>query len=118
MHDRTHDGKSFRTLISIDKDTRECLGWRVQRKISYQDVLETLTELFFEQGVPATWDQVTDFDHRQESARVARQIGDQTAIDRTGLCGEWIYRVIQREDEGRVAISRDLSCSEAGKDFD
>jgi putative transposase len=48
MHDRTHDGKSFRILNIIDEYTRECLGSRVQRKISHQDVLETLTELFCE----------------------------------------------------------------------
>jgi transposase InsO family protein len=52
MHDRTHDGKSFRILNVIAEYTRACLESRVERKISHQDVLETLTELFCDRGVP------------------------------------------------------------------
>ncbi|MGB2911813.1 MAG: IS3 family transposase [Anaerolineales bacterium] len=52
MHNRTHNGNSFRILIVIDEFTRECLGVRVARRLTHQDVLEVLTDLFYERGVP------------------------------------------------------------------
>lgn len=50
---RTHDGKSFRTLNIIDEFTRECLVIRVKRSLKGEDVQECLTELFCQRGVPA-----------------------------------------------------------------
>lgn len=49
---RTHDGKSFRMLTVIDEFTRECLAIIVARKLKSDDVLQALTDLFVERGVP------------------------------------------------------------------
>jgi len=52
MQDHTRDGNPFRILSIIDEHTRECLAVRVARSLTHQDVLEVLTELFCERGVP------------------------------------------------------------------
>lgn len=52
MQDRTHNGVPFRILNVIDEYTRECLAVRVGRRLTHQDVLVVLTELFCERGVP------------------------------------------------------------------
>jgi len=52
MEDRTHNGVKFRILNIIDEYTRECLAVRVGRSLTHQAVIEVLTELFCEQGVP------------------------------------------------------------------
>lgn len=36
----------------IDEFTRECLAIKVARKLNSKDVIETLTDLFIERGVP------------------------------------------------------------------
>ena len=53
VHDRTHDGRSFRTLNVIDEYTRECLMIRVKRKLNSGDVIDVLTDLFILRGPPA-----------------------------------------------------------------
>jgi transposase InsO family protein len=50
--DRTHNGVPFRILNVIDESTRECLVVRVARRLTHKDVLEVLTDLFCERGVP------------------------------------------------------------------
>ena len=52
MHDRTYDGKAFRTLNILDEYTRECLAIRVDRKLNSQNVLDVLTDLFIIRGSP------------------------------------------------------------------
>ena len=52
MHDRTYDGKAFRTLNVLDEYTRECLAIRVDRKLNSQNVLDVLTDLFIIRGFP------------------------------------------------------------------
>jgi putative transposase len=52
MEDRTHNGVKFRILNIIDEFTRECLAVRVGRSLTHQVVIEVLTELFCEYGVP------------------------------------------------------------------
>ena len=52
MHDRTYDGKAFRTLNILDEYTRECLAIRVDRKLNSQNVLDVLTDLFIIRGFP------------------------------------------------------------------
>jgi putative transposase len=52
MEDRTHNGVKFRILNIIDEFTRECLAVRVGRSLTHQVVIEVLTELFIERGVP------------------------------------------------------------------
>jgi putative transposase len=49
---RTHDGRSFRMLTVIDEFTRECLAIDVARRLTSEDVLERLSDLFIHRGVP------------------------------------------------------------------
>ena len=52
MTDRTHDVKGFRLLTIVDECTRECLAIVVARKLTADDVLATLTDLFITRGCP------------------------------------------------------------------
>jgi putative transposase len=52
MVDRTADGRSFRILTIIDEYTRECLAILVDRRITSQDVIDNLFQLFVFRGVP------------------------------------------------------------------
>ena len=49
---RTHDGRAFRILTILDEYTRECLSIRVARRITAQDVIYELGDLFLERGIP------------------------------------------------------------------
>jgi transposase InsO family protein len=49
---RTHDGRPVRMLTVIDEYTRECLAIDVARRLTSEDVLERLTDLFVRRGVP------------------------------------------------------------------
>jgi len=50
--DRTHDGRAIKIMTVIDEYTRECLAILVDRRIRSDDVLDCLTDLFVEHGVP------------------------------------------------------------------
>jgi transposase InsO family protein len=50
--DRTSDGRAIRMLTLIDEHSRECLAIDVARKLSSEDVLERLSDLFVRRGVP------------------------------------------------------------------
>ncbi len=52
MQDRTHNGVPYRSLNVIDEYTRECLAVKVARRLTHKDVLDVLTDLFLERGVP------------------------------------------------------------------
>ena len=49
---RTADGRAVRLLTILDEYTRECLAIRVERKLTSEEVMETLTELFLRRGAP------------------------------------------------------------------
>jgi putative transposase len=49
---RTHDGRAVRMLTVLDEYSRECLAIDVARKLTSEDVLERLTDLFIRRGVP------------------------------------------------------------------
>ena len=49
---RTHDGRAVKILTIIDEHTRECLSMDVARRITKDDVLERLADLFVRRGVP------------------------------------------------------------------
>jgi putative transposase len=53
VQSRTHDGRSFRMLTVIDEYTRECLAIDVGRRLTSEEVLERLSDLFICRGVPA-----------------------------------------------------------------
>jgi transposase InsO family protein len=50
--DRTHDGRPLRLLTVIDEFSRECLAIEVQRRLTSNDVLDVLRDLFVERGAP------------------------------------------------------------------
>jgi transposase InsO family protein len=52
VQDRTHDGRRFRMLTVIDEYTRECLAIAVPRRLTSDDVLQVLTDLFVDRGPP------------------------------------------------------------------
>jgi transposase InsO family protein len=52
VQDRTHDGRPLRMLTLVDEYTRECLAIDVARRLTSEDVLERLTDLFVRRGVP------------------------------------------------------------------
>jgi len=52
MQARTHNGVHFRILNVIDEYSQECLAARVNRKITHHNVLDVLTKLFIQRGVP------------------------------------------------------------------
>lgn len=52
VEERTHDGRKFRMLTVIDEFTRESLAIVVARRLSSDDVLAALSELFIERGPP------------------------------------------------------------------
>ena len=52
MHARTHDGRAFRLLTIIDEHSRECLAIKAARRLSSEDVLDQLTQLFIQRRLP------------------------------------------------------------------
>lgn len=49
---RTSDGRAFRILAILDEFTRECLAILVARRITSQDVIDQLFQLFVMRGIP------------------------------------------------------------------
>ena len=49
---RTADGRAFKMLTVIDEYTRECLAILVSRRITSEDIIDKLYELFLLRGVP------------------------------------------------------------------
>ena len=52
VQSRTQDGRAFRMLTILDEYTRECLAIDVARKMTSEDLLERLSDLFVRRGVP------------------------------------------------------------------
>lgn len=50
--ERTHDGRPLRLLTVVDEYSRECLAIRVERRMTANDVLWVLADLFLEYGIP------------------------------------------------------------------
>ena len=49
---RTAEGRPVRLLTMMDEYTRECLAVRAERKLSSEEVMETLANLFVRRGLP------------------------------------------------------------------
>jgi len=49
---RTADGRAFKILTIIDEYTRECLAILVERRITSEDVIDQLYNLFVFRGIP------------------------------------------------------------------
>ena len=73
VKDRTGDGRRFRMLTVIDEHTRECLAIVVARRLTSDDVLQVLGDLFVERGPPAHLgsDNVLD---REGAGRCGQQV--------------------------------------------
>ena len=52
MFDRTTSGSQLKWLSVVDEYTRECLALKVDRGITSENVIDTLSELFAMRGVP------------------------------------------------------------------
>jgi putative transposase len=52
VHDQTSDGRPLRFLNIIDEHQRTALAIKVKRHFTAYDVIESLTELFLERGIP------------------------------------------------------------------
>jgi transposase InsO family protein len=52
MIDRTANGRAFKILNIIDEYTRECLAMLVKRRITSQEVIDKLFDLFSFRGIP------------------------------------------------------------------
>jgi putative transposase len=50
--ERTSDGRAMRMLNIIDEYTRECLAIRIGRKMTANDVIDTLADVFIRRGTP------------------------------------------------------------------
>ena len=50
--DQLHGGTRFRALTVIDVFTRECLAIRVGQKLGGEDVIQALTTISTQRGVP------------------------------------------------------------------
>ena len=50
--EKTHDGRTLKLLCVIDEYTHECLAIRVARRMTANDVLWVLADLFLEYGIP------------------------------------------------------------------
>jgi putative transposase len=51
--DETEDGRRLKLMPIVDEYTRECLSIEVERSITAEDVVSTLTSLFCQRGEPA-----------------------------------------------------------------
>ena len=52
VHHHTTDGRPLRLLTLMDEHTRECLTIDVERRLNSDDVLDRLTQLFTQRGIP------------------------------------------------------------------
>ena len=52
IFDRTSNGRSLKMLVIIDEFTRECIALEVGRKLSSDDFIDVLVDLFAIRGVP------------------------------------------------------------------
>ena len=51
--ERTHDGRPVRILAVMDEFSRECLAVDVARRLTSEDILYRLEQLFIQRGLPA-----------------------------------------------------------------
>ena len=52
VYDRTRDGRAFKMLSILDEHSRECLAIEVGRRFTHDAVMQRLTDLFFQRGIP------------------------------------------------------------------
>ena len=88
VQDRTSDGRPLRMLAIIDEYTRKCLAIVVARRLTSDDVLQALTDLFVEHGPP---DHIRSDNGGEFTAKVVRawlgRIGVRTLFIERGSPG-------------------------------
>lgn len=52
VHDVTYDGRPIKMLTIMDEFSRESLAIKVERRMNSMNLIETLSDLFVEKGVP------------------------------------------------------------------
>jgi len=70
VSERTHDGRPLKILTLIDEYSRECLALLVERRITSDDVLYCLADLFIRQGIP---EHIRSDNGPEFTAKVVRQ---------------------------------------------
>jgi putative transposase len=94
VHDRTHDGRVFRTLNLIGEYTKDCLMIRVKKKLNSIDVIDLLTDRFILRGPPAYIRSDNGPEFVAEAVRDwIAAVGSQTAYIEPGSPGENGYCV-------------------------
>ena len=102
--DRTSEGRAFRMLTIVDEFTRECLAIDVARKLTSEDVLERLSDLFVRRGVP---DHIRSDNGSEFTAKRVREwlerVGVKTLSIEPGSPWEngYVDVLVQRELESR-----------------
>jgi putative transposase len=101
--DRTSDGRPIRMLTIVDEYTRECLAIDVAKKLTSEDVLERLSDLFVRRGVPEHPERQWQRVHRQVRPGVAGTGRREDAVHRAGVAlGERLRGELQRQASGRA----------------
>jgi len=77
VHARTHDGRAFRLLTIIDEYSRECLAIKVARRLTSEDVLDQLTQLFIQRRIP---DYIRSDNGSEFTARTVRKWLDDLGV--------------------------------------
>ena len=77
MAARTHDGRPFRLLTIIDEYTRECLAIKVARRLTSEEVLDQLTQLFIQRRIP---DYIRSDNGSEFTAKTVRQWLDRLGV--------------------------------------
>jgi putative transposase len=70
VSERTHDGRPLKILTLIDEYSRECLALLVERHITSDEVLYSLTDLFIRYGIP---EHIRSDNGPEFTAKVVRQ---------------------------------------------
>ena len=77
MHGRTHEGRAFRLLTILDEYSRESLAIKVARRLTSEDVLDELTQLFIQRGIP---DYIRSDNGAEFTAQMVRQWLDELGV--------------------------------------
>ena len=85
VEERTHDGRKFRILTTIDEASRECLALVVSRQLRHEDVPAALADLFIERGPPAHIRSLRQRVHRHRRPDLARPDRREDALHRPGF---------------------------------
>ena len=104
MAARTADGRALRIFNIIDEYTRQCLATLVKRRITSEDVIDQLFNLFIFRAVPEhiRSDNGPEFT-AQAIRRWLNRLGVKTLFIEPGeSLGERVYRVIQWQAERRI----------------